>query len=256
MQTPGENRSILDIMIVDDEMIVREDIKTILDWEKYGYRIVSEAPNGKKACRSFQQRPVDIIIADIEMPVMNGLEMASRLLGVEPKLKFIFLTSYSDFEFLRTSMRMGIHSYILKHEMEGKLLLQELEGLRREIRQENPSGGGEQDGALPGRFEMIRNYIERNYNRDISLDELAARFQLTESYLSHQFKEGTGISFKGYLKQVRMEKAKEMLLSGKYRISDIAEQTGYSSLQYFYLVFKQYYGVTPAEFISAGEDTH
>ena len=258
MQNPGETHSTLSIMIVDDEMIVREDIKTILDWERFGYQITAEAANGKKACRLFAQNPVDIIIADIDMPFMNGLEMASRILEIDPGVKFIFLTSYSDFDYLRTSMRMGIHSYILKHEMEETLLLQELETLRREIRQEelqrkSPAEREAEDrvfedaGHPGGRFELIRGYIDRNFSRDISLEELAAHFQLTESYLSHQFKERAGISFKAYLKQVRMEKAKELLLSGKFKISEISEKVGYSSLQYFYLVFKQYYGVTPAE---------
>ena len=248
MKQLGSGQAILEIMVVDDEMIVREDIKTILDWGKCGFEIVMEAGNGKQACKLFRQHPVDIIIADIEMPVMNGLDMASQILSLDPEVKFIFLTAYSDFDFLRASMRMGIHSYILKHEIEKDVLLQELNRLRWEIEKEKTQNHRPED-----RFEMLKSYIDRNYSQDISLETLAELFGLTESYMSRLFKTRIGVTFQAYLKQVRMEKAKELLLSGEDKISEIAKKTGYRSIQYFYLVFKQYYGITPAELIRKEE---
>lgn len=240
----------LKIMIVDDEMIVREDIKTILDWKQYHYQIVSEAGNGKQACKLFQQAPVDIVIADIEMPIMNGLDMASQILKLDPHVKFIFLTAYSDFDFLRTAMKMGIHSYILKHEVEEKILLQELDKLKNEINRPLEVMEDKEESKRPeDRLEMLKNYIDRNLEKDISLEMLADLFQLSESYMSRLFKLQMGLTFKAYLKQVRMEKAKELLVSGNNKISDIARKTGYSSVQYFYLVFKQYYGFTPSELL-------
>lgn len=246
----------LKIMIVDDEMIVREDIKTILDWNQHYYQIVAEAGNGKQACKLFQQEPVDIVIADIEMPVMNGLDMASQILKLDPHVKFVFLTAYSDFGFLRTAMKMGIHSYILKHEVEEKILLQELDKLRNEINRPSEVIGDqykEEDKRPEDRLEMLKNYIDRNLEKDISLEMLADLFQLSESYMSRLFKLQMGLTFKAYLKQVRMEKAKKLLLSGNNKISDIARKTGYSSVQYFYLVFKQYYGFTPSELLKKKE---
>lgn len=255
MDKLGSNQPILKIMIVDDEMIVREDIKTILDWEKYNYKIMLEAGNGKQACKLFRENPVDIIIADIEMPILNGLDMASQILSLDPDVKFIFLTAYSDFNFLRTSMRMGIHSYILKHEIEKDILLSELNKLRREIEESHREFEGEKKLNHPeDRFEMLKRYIDRNYGEDISLENLARLFNLTESYMSRLFKSHVGVNFKTYLKQVRMEKAKTMLLSGESKISEVAIKTGYRSTQYFYLVFKQYYGVTPSELIRKEEE--
>ena len=242
----------LKVMIVDDEYIVREDIKTIMAWEDHGYTITGEASNGKQACGLFRQDPCDLIIADIQMPFMNGLEMAAQIKEMDKRVRFIFLTAYSDFEFLRTAMRMGIHSYILKHEMEEKVLLKELDLLREELKAFGACDEKEED--LPSKhngdkFEKIRSYIEQNYNQDIALGDLAAKFQLTEAYLSHQFKVETGISMKSYIKQLRMEKAKKYLVSGRYKINDISRKVGYSSIQYFYLVFKQYFGITPAELL-------
>lgn len=256
-KTGRENmNSKLRIMIVDDELIVREDIRTIMDWGKYDYEITGEASNGRQACDLFRKQPVDIIIADIEMPVMDGLTMAAEILKQDQKVKFIFLTAYSDFYFLRTSIQLGIHSYILKHELEEEVLLKELDSLRREIQLD-----GSEETDMPwysggeDRFSSIRSYIDHHYEEDLSLEELAKEFQITESYLSHQFKVTMGISIKSYLKKVRMEKARELILSGRYKIGAAARKVGYHSIQYFYLVFKQYYGVTPAEMVKGDLET-
>ena len=125
-----EMKKLLHVLIVDDEAIVRDDIKKLFCWEKHGYQLVGEAENGQEALNLLRTRHIDIIIADIEMPVMNGLELASQILSRTNDIKFIFLTAHSDFEFARISMRLGIDSYILKHEMSAKVLLNELERAR------------------------------------------------------------------------------------------------------------------------------
>lgn len=85
-----EMKKLLHVLIVDDEAIVRDDIKKLFCWEKHGYQLVGEAENGQEALNLLRTRHIDIIIADIEMPVMNGLELASQILSRTNDIKFIF----------------------------------------------------------------------------------------------------------------------------------------------------------------------
>ncbi len=132
-QEPLTAQDVLRVMLVEDEAIVRNDIKKIIRWEDEGYQLVAEAENGPEALRFLEEQKIDIIISDIEMPGMSGLDLAARVLRSYTTVKFIFLTAYSDFEFARASMRLGIDSYILKHEMSPQLLLGELNRQREEL---------------------------------------------------------------------------------------------------------------------------
>jgi two-component system, response regulator YesN len=132
-QTPLTTQGVWRVMLVEDEAIVRNDMKGIIRWEDHGYRLVAEAENGLEALRILEEQKIDIVISDIEMPGMSGLELAARVLARFTSVKFIFLTAYSDFEFARASMRLGIDSYILKHEMSPQMLLGELDRMREEL---------------------------------------------------------------------------------------------------------------------------
>lgn len=259
MSDRNSQKPILNVMIVDDEMIVRTDIRNLMDWEQHRYRIAAEAENGLEACRIIGRTPIDIIIADIQMPELNGLDMASRILEKKPDMKFIFLTAYSDFEFVRTSMRLGINSYILKHEIDEEVLCRELDRLREQLERSSAAWREEEavinavdeteSPRISENFEAVREYVEQNFQEDISLESMASRFHVSESYLSHLFTQQIGMSFKSYLKQIRMEYAGRCLLDGDIRIADLAGKTGYSSSQYFFQVFKQYFKMTPTEYL-------
>lgn len=163
----------LKVMLVDDEAIVREDMRALFDWEANGYEIVAEADNGLAALESFERQKVDIMIVDIQMPVMNGLELASRILSEHRQVKFIFLTAYSDFEFARTSMRLGVDSYILKHEMDSCLLLKELERLRGELQKTGRQSLFDQNQAM--HLLLCTQQSRADYRRIIRENGIAFR---------------------------------------------------------------------------------
>lgn len=256
------DRKVLNVMLVDDESIVRSDIRELTEWESYDYKIAAEAESGPEALRLLEKHSIDIMIVDIQMPGMTGLELAERILAEGKQIKFIFLTSYDDFEFARSSMRMGVRSYILKHEADGPVLLHELERLRDELQksqQQTRLGENEYvkdslneyedvEEDYKERIDKVKNYVDKHYMEDLSLDTLAGLIGVSEAYMSQLFKQQTGVTFKHYLRDFRMEKAKELLLSGKEKVHNIGAKVGYSTAPYFCLVFKQYYGVTPTEF--------
>lgn len=240
----------LNIMIVDDEDIVRKDIASMVDWNAYGYQVAAEARNGIEALNCFEQMHIDFVIMDIEMPVMDGLTAASKILEKYENVQIIFLTAYSNFEFARSSMRMGVNTYLLKHELDENLLLQELGRLREKIRGQAPESKGisEREGRYISDVEKVRSYLKLHCSEDISLEQLAKLIGVSEPYMSQWFKKQFGMSFKYYLRNLRMEKSSQLLLSGNVKIGDIALKAGYSSTEYFCMVFKQYYGSTPSEY--------
>lgn len=125
------------VMIVDDEYIVREDMRTIVDWEKLGFHILCEATNGRQGLELFRSCHPKLVITDIKMPVMNGLEMAEAILKIAPETKFILLTAYDEFDFARAAMRIGITQYLLKHEIDSENLEELLKKISEQSTEED-----------------------------------------------------------------------------------------------------------------------
>ena len=110
------------LLIVDDEKQVREGLKRLLPWQDYGITIIGEAINGREArWESYEDQRPDIVLLDIQMPVMNGLELAKRIHGQYPECKFIVLSGYNDFARVREAMKYGAVDYLLKPRERRKL---------------------------------------------------------------------------------------------------------------------------------------
>jgi two-component system response regulator YesN len=105
------------ILIVDDEYIVRLGLKTIVDWGKFGYAVDGEAANGKEAFDFFEKKPVDVILTDIKMPVMDGLELTRKVKAVNKNVQIIILSHYDEFSYAQEAIKLGAFRYILKSEL-------------------------------------------------------------------------------------------------------------------------------------------
>lgn len=125
----------LSIFLVDDEPIIRKGLKKLIPWEQYGFRISGEAGNGQEALEAITSDNADIVIADLKMPVMNGLELCSRLKVNVPGIKYLVLTGYDDFEYMQMSIRNGVADYILKP-VNAEMLLESLLKLKKEMEEE------------------------------------------------------------------------------------------------------------------------
>ena len=108
----------LGVQIIDDEPIIRRGLEKMFDWKGLGFEVTCMAPNGKQALEQLEVEKVDIIITDIEMPIMNGLEFIERVRENENSAingkEIIVLTAYEDFEYARQAIKYGITEYILK----------------------------------------------------------------------------------------------------------------------------------------------
>lgn len=116
-------KPIFKILIVDDEMLVRQGIKHLLDWEQEGYRIVGEASNGVEALSMMDELNPHIIITDIVMPIMGGEKLVKIVKEKYPHIEVIVLSSFSEYDYVRSTFQSGVADYILKPKLEADYLL-------------------------------------------------------------------------------------------------------------------------------------
>ena len=102
------------ILIVDDEYLLRQGIKHLVDWNKEGFEIIGEASNGKEALDFIEKLKPHIIISDIVMPVMDGVDLAKIVKKKYPEIQIVILSGYSDFNYVKDTFKLGVKDYVLK----------------------------------------------------------------------------------------------------------------------------------------------
>lgn len=123
----------LNAMIVEDNAIYRYAIKSIIRWEDYGFHIVSEALNGVHALDLLQDQHVDLILTDISMPEMNGIDLIQKVKQQDDSIKIVALSSFDDFRFVKEALKLGAEDYLLKHDLEPESLQQLLQLMKTKI---------------------------------------------------------------------------------------------------------------------------
>ncbi|TDF97728.1 response regulator transcription factor [Paenibacillus piri] len=116
------------VLLVDDERLILDGISKVVDWASAGTELAGTARNGIEAFEKVRRNPPDIVISDIKMPGMDGLQLAAKLSEAYPRIKLVLLSGFSDFEYARSALRYGVKQYLLKPCNENKIadVLQEL----------------------------------------------------------------------------------------------------------------------------------
>lgn len=258
------------LLAADDNQDEREGIEFLIG--RLNLPLLTEyACNGKQAWEMFVGGSYDILLTDIKMPYMDGLELAEKAKEAKPALKVIVLSGHGEFEYAKKAIMINVAQYLLKpidpQEFESSLL--KVIELCRQDEQRNRmllhlaeteaaqgapvfvSGNGqdvpETDLQTRAVDEVIR-IIGKEYDRELSLEYLAGKVHLSTSYMSNIFKKQTGESVVKFINRIRMEKAKEFLCQENYKIVDIYRMVGFSDASYFGVAFKNHYGLTPSQF--------
>lgn len=241
----------LNLLLVDDEADAREALSLYFPWQDVGFRIAGQAGNGEEALDFIARgEPVDVILTDIKMPVMSGIELAEAIYEQKRDVQIIFLSSYREFEYAQQALRYRVKNYILKP-AKYQMLLEVFEKIRDEIleaeREVGRGGAGQantDEGLLIAR---IKAYVRGQY-KVATLEAAARQVHLNANYLSYLFKQKTGQNFTDYLIQVKMETALKLLKDLRYKTYEISEMVGYSNAKNFTRTFKSFYGKTPSEY--------
>lgn len=113
----------LNVMICDDEPQIREGLRAKIDWANEGFIIVTEAENGKEALDKLDEYHVDIVITDVKMPIMSGIDFAEKCHTLNSSIKVIVVSGYSDFDYAKRSIKAGIADYLLKPVLPNELVM-------------------------------------------------------------------------------------------------------------------------------------
>ena len=127
----------INLLLVDDEPIVRIGFKTVLDWHELGINNLREASNGKEALEIFKKGNTDVVITDIKMPVMDGIELISSIKSIDPNTLIIVLSSHDDYEYVKKTFKMGIHDYILKSDINKKNMIKLFKEINEKTKENN-----------------------------------------------------------------------------------------------------------------------
>lgn len=238
------------VLIVDDEVYMVDYIKKIADWEAHGFDEVITAHGGSLARDYLKQYEPELLVTDIKMPKVSGLDLAEFVFENEMKTKVIIISGYGEFEFAQQAMRYGVSEYLLKPVLKADFV-KTLERLFPEVElQEVGADGANEPDAVNGYniCEMVKKYVEEHYGENLSLEVIASYVHLHPAYLSKVFKENENQNLSGYITNVRMEKAAQLLQEPERKVHDVMEKVGYQKSQYFSKLFREKYGVTPVEY--------
>lgn len=126
----------LNVLLVDDEFIVRQGLKAMINWDDYKMNVLLEANNGKDALALLEEHQIDVIVTDIRMPLMDGIELTRKAKESYPDMKVMLLTCYDDFEYVQEAVALGASGYLLKTDLEGGSLEKQLQKIAKEFQQE------------------------------------------------------------------------------------------------------------------------
>lgn len=232
------------VLLIDDENPVHLAIRSLVDWQKLGLREPQSAYNGQEGLRLMERLRPDIAFVDMSMPLMGGadfLQVASRN---HPYCQYIVVSGYDDFQYTKAAIRAGVVDYLLKPIDRG-----ELERALKKAILRLPEKAPSREEQTPAEVIVsVRDYIDRHYQSDIRVEDLAERFYFSKEYLNRLFRSHYGCPIYEYVLQVRMNNAREYLANPSLTIQQIAEKMGYSNANYFGKAFKRRYGMTPSEF--------
>jgi two-component system, response regulator YesN len=235
------------ILIVDDEKFIRNGISAIISNNFPELFQIELAKNGQEALEIMKKIEFDLVITDINMPFMNGIDFIKEISQIFGELNVIVISGYDEFEYARKCMKYGVKNYLLKPINDKELV----EIVKETMTSDNEviSEINEDEKKLEYVYiEKAKDYIEKNYYKDINMAVVSNYVSLNYSYFSSIFNRDTGMNFSDYLNFVRVEKAKVLLKNIDYKIHEVSEIVGYKNPKHFTKNFKKFTKLTPVEY--------
>lgn len=243
------------VLIAEDENLIRKKLLHFIDYDALGMVVVADVANGVSGVELIKKYKPDIVLADINMPEKDGLDMIKETLDYD--YIAIIISGYDYFSYAQRALKYGVTDYLLKPISlddlnEALVNAREIIYKKRSVISRNSDIENAIDISTDEAIkdstvvEMIR-FVKDNYHDKISISDLSKKLAYSESMLNRKFKKEVHITFNEYLNRYRINKAIELLKNSDYNITEISYMCGYSSAKYFSRVFKKYLGISPSD---------
>lgn len=260
----------IQVVIVEDEPWVRKLIISEIPWDRLGMKLLAEVDDGPRACEVCLSARPELVITDIRIPGMNGLELIRRLRPELTHTRFLIITGHADFHYAQEAVRLGVTEYLLKPVRSNDIstalekvssaisrdrasrrriarLRRENETLQASLRSQTgfvETPRSVRDPRIHKAVLSIRDRIAE----EVPLAELASSVGMSRSSFSSHFRLETGKSYVEFLSDLRAQMGAELLKRPELSISEVASMVGYADANYFARVFRTRFSKTPTDF--------
>lgn len=244
------------ILIVEDEKMIRQGIRVMIENSDVPYEEIHECRHGKEASEYLKENGCDLVLTDIRMPFMDGIELTAWMqehLDREQMPIIVVISGYGEYEYVRTAMKRGAIDYLLKpvdREELKRILWQAEESWQK--RRPGVGGGTGSEGHTSAvnqrKMQEAINYLYRNYMRSVDMAEVSNHISMNYTMFSVEFKKFTGQKFPAWLNKLRIEKARKLILEENLKLNEVGVKVGFDDAARFTRVFREETGMTPSAY--------
>ncbi len=247
-----------EILLADDEIHICSGIRELLAGCGDRYSLVAEAGTGPEALTLFRRFFPDIVILDVRMPGMTGLEAFEKMREVSAHVQGIFISAHSDLQYLRTAIQNEAVDYLFKP-LDPQEILKALDRAdarlqRLGIPEVSASAAESRDAVNQRTVEEIRHCIRNNYGNQLTVRQIADAVHLSTAYACTLYKRITGTTILETLTETRMKAACRLLTESDLPIQAIAQRVGYQDIRYFKQLFQRYAHQSPTDYRNRQEE--
>ncbi len=237
------------VVLIDDEDIIVEGLKRVVNWKKYGCEVAAVAFSAEEGAKVIREIKPDILFTDIKMPDQDGLTLLAGLRSEFPNMLVTVLTGYREFEYAQKAIRLGVSRFLLKPSRMDEIE-EALVHMARVLSGESPprEDTAEPDGAEGFVVRQALQYIKERYNEKLSLMSVAAHCFVSQWHLSKLLHKNLDKNFYEIINEMRVRKAKELLENPGLTVAAICEMVGYNDPAHFSKVFKRLEGISANEY--------
>lgn len=250
------NRPVYRVLVAEDEVIARRALRLICERSSSPVEVVSEASTGRQVVEALDAVRPDIILMDVILPGMSGLEATRVVHERFPATRVAIVSAHEKFDYAQQALRAGAVDCLLKpirpEQLEALLqkLCASLDAERMRLSDQAATGRERSSPSLQPQgphAQVLRRaqaFIIAHYTESLSLEQVAEHVALSPTYFSRIFKQAMGCTFVEYLTRVRLEEARRLLRTTTLSLAEISYAVGYQSPNYFSEVFKTVEGIT------------
>lgn len=242
------------VLLVDPMIHSREKTQNMLDWRHLGFIIQAYAGNSSDALALMDREPFSLVLINIKNAQADGMLLCEHI-RQQSRVSIILLEGGDDFQLARKALSFQVSDYIAQP-VQASDLTAGLLAVKKEL--ESIADDQQPLHASPVPFkrskqgksiiDIVKKYVEEELHLNITLKKISALLHFNCAYLGQKFKDHENMSFNEYLLQQRMEKAKLLLEKTDMRIYEIANEVGYTEIDWFYKKFKAYTGASANEY--------